>query len=616
MSRTAHPERPERPARPGVNRLRNNRTALFTALGLLAATGASATVLSTSAGAATAGCQVSYQVSNQWDTGFGANVTVTNTGDPLSAWTLEWSYGGNQQVTQGWNATITQSGAAVTAQNVSYNGTLATGGSTSFGFNASYSGANPVPTTFKLNGVLCNGGTTTPSPTATPTPTPTPTGTPTSTPTGTPTSTPTGTPTGTPPGTRVDNPYAGAKVYVNPEWSAHAAAEPGGSKVSSQPTGIWVDRIAAIAGANGKMGLRAHLDEALRQKGGGELVVQLVIYDLPGRDCSALASNGELGPTEIDRYKTEFIDPIAAILADPKYAGLRIVTAVEIDSLPNLATNTTPRVTATPACDVMKANGNYIKGVGYALKKLGAVPNVYNYVDAGHHGWLGWDDNMGASADLFKQAATAEGSTLSNVHGFIVNTANYSALKENNFTIDDSVNGTSVRQSKWVDWNRYVDELSYAQAMRAKLVALGFDPNLGMLIDTSRNGWGGAARPAGPGPKTSVDAYVDGGRYDRRFQTGNWCNQAGAGLGERPQAAPAPGIDAYVWMKPPGESDGASKVIPNNDGKGFDRMCDPTYTGNPRNNNNMSGALPDAPLAGEWFSAQFQELLKNAYPAL
>lgn len=102
---------------------------------------------------------------------------------------------------------------------------------------------------------------------------------------------------------------------------------------------MWLDRIAAIEGANGGMGLRDHLDEALTQKGSGELVVQLVIYNLPGRDCSALASNGELGPTEIDRYKSEYIDPIAAVLADEKYAGLRIVTTVEIDSLPNLITN-------------------------------------------------------------------------------------------------------------------------------------------------------------------------------------------------------------------------------------------------------------------------------------
>lgn len=415
---------------------------------------------------------------------------------------------------------------------------------------------------------------------------------------------------------RVDNPYAGAGVYVNPEWSARAAAEPGGSAVAGQPTAVWLDRIAAVQGASGAMGLRAHLDAAVTQAAGRPFVVQLVIYDLPGRDCAALASNGELGPTELPRYKSEFIDPIAAILADPAYAGLRIVNTIEIDSLPNLVTNAGGTATATPQCDTMKANGNYVNGVGYALAKLGAVPNVYNYIDAGHHGWLGWDSNLDPAVQILHQAATAAGSTVADVQGFVVNTANYSALKEPNFTVDDAVNGTSVRQSKWVDWNRYVDELSYAQAFRQRAVAAGFDPGVGMLIDTSRNGWGGAARPAGPGPTTGVDAYVDGGRIDRRLQTGNWCNQSGAGLGERPTAAPQPGVDAYVWVKPPGESDGASSAVANDEGKGFDRMCDPTYTGNARNGNHMSGALPNAPLAGHWFSAQFQELLRNAYPPL
>ncbi|MEU9060225.1 glycoside hydrolase family 6 protein [Streptomyces sp. NPDC048430] len=574
--------------------LRRSRTALIAAGALVAAAAGSAAAVApfgTSAAAA-AGCSVDYKIQNQWNGGLTASVTVKNLGDALSGWQLQWSFAGGEKVSQGWNATVSQSGTAVTAKDAGYNAALATGSSATFGFNATGSGNSAVPATFKLNGVTCDGGTT--GPTDPPDPTDPPTD----------------------PTDRVNNPYEGAKVYVNPEWSANAAAEPGGSRISNQPTGVWLDRIAAIEGANGGMGLRDHLDEALTQKGSGELVVQLVIYNLPGRDCSALASNGELGPTEIGRYKSEYIDPIAAVLADEKYAGLRIVTTVEIDSLPNLITNAGGRPTATPECDVMKANGNYQKGVGYALNKLGDTPNVYNYIDAGHHGWIGWDDNFGPTADIFKQAATTEGATVDDVHGFITNTANYGATKEDHFSIGDSVNGTSVRQSKWVDWNRYTDEQSYAQAFREKLVSVGFNSDIGMLIDTSRNGWGGANRPTGPGAKTSVDTYVDGGRYDRRIHLGNWCNQSGAGLGERPKAAPAAGIDAYVWMKPPGESDGSSKEIPNNEGKGFDRMCDPTYTGNVRNGNNMSGALPNAPVSGKWFSAQFQELMKNAYPAL
>ncbi|MFF9208518.1 MULTISPECIES: glycoside hydrolase family 6 protein [unclassified Streptomyces] len=575
------------------------RLALIAALALTAGSGAAALSAGTAgAAAAAAPCTVDYKVSNQWGTGFTAAVTVTNNGAAKTGWSLKWTYGGDQKVSNAWNAKVTQSGAAVTAANESYNGSLPTGGSASFGFQATYSGSNAVPATFTLDGVTCNvdgGGTPTPTPTD---PTPTPTD-------------PTPDPTG-----RVDNPYTGAKVYVNPEWSARAAAEPGGSRVANQPTYVWLDRIAAINGVNGGMGLRAHLDEALKQKGSGNLVVQLVIYDLPGRDCAALASNGELGPNDIDKYKTQYIDPIASILSDAKYAGLRIATVIEPDSLPNLVTNAGGTNTTTDACVTMKSNGNYEKGVSYALDKLGAIPNVYNYIDAGHHGWLGWDTNLGPSAQEFYKVATSNGASVNDVTGFVVNTANYSPTKEPYVKVTDSVNGQTVRQSKWIDWNQYVDEQSFAQGLRDKLVAAGFNSNIGMLIDTSRNGWGGTARPAGPGPQTSVDDYVNGGRTDRRIHVGNWCNQSGAGLGERPTAAPAAGIDAYVWVKPPGESDGASSAISNDEGKGFDQMCDPTYAGNARNGNNPSGALPNAPLAGHWFSAQFQQLMQNAYPPL
>lgn len=412
---------------------------------------------------------------------------------------------------------------------------------------------------------------------------------------------------------RVDNPYVGATAYVNPDWSAKAAAEPGGAAIADEPGFVWMDRIAAISGSASAMSLREHLDAALDQ---GANLFQVVIYDLPGRDCAALASAGELGPTELDRYKNEYIDPISDILADPAYASLRIVTIIEPDSLPNIVTNAGSSAGSTEACATMKANGNYEKGVGYALHTLGAIPNVYNYIDAAHHGWLGWDSNFVPAAQEFKKAATSEGATVADVTGFIVNTANYSALKETNFKVTDSVNGTTVRQSKWVDWNYYVDELSFAQALRTELVSQGFASNIGMLIDTARNGWGGSARPAGPGPTTSVDTYVNGGRIDRRIHPGNWCNQSGAGVGERPTAAPEAGIDAYVWAKPPGESDGSSAPVDNDEGKGFDRMCDPTYTGNGRNGNSMTGALPNSPLAGHWFSAQFQELVRNAYPPI
>ena len=557
---------------------------LVSGLGIAVATSASAA----------AGCRVDYSV-NQWSTGFTGTVNVTNLGDPISGgWTVTWDFPGNQKITQGWSATISQSGAHVTAANPSWSTTIATNGSATFGFNADYSGTNAAPASFSLNGVACTGSAPTGSPTTPPT------------------TAPTTTPTTAPPGTKVDNPYAGAKGYVNPEWKAKADAEPGGSRVSNNPTGVWLDRIAAIAGTSTSMGLAAHLDTALAQGAG---YIQLVIYDLPGRDCAALASNGELGPTDLPRYKSEYIDPIAAIEGNAKYRSLRIINVVEIDSLPNLITNTSGQAGATAMCDTMKANGGYVNGIAYALNKLGAIGNVYNYLDAAHHGWIGWDSNFAPTADLMYQTAVASGS-VDNVTGFITDTANYSPVTEPYFTINTTVNGTSVRQSTWVDWNQYVDELTFAQAFRTKLVSEGFNSTIGMLIDTSRDGWGGPNRPTAASTSTDLNTFVNQSRIDRRIHAGNWCNQSGAGLGMRPTAAPAAGIDAYVWIKPPGESDGSSSLIPNDEGKGFDQMCDPAYTGNARNGNSMSGALPNAPISGAWFSAQFQQLMANAYPPL
>lgn len=37
-------------------------------------------------------------------------------------------------------------------------------------------------------------------------------------------------------------------------------------------------------------------------------IMGIVIYDLPGRDCAAKASNGELATGSLDKYKSDYID--------------------------------------------------------------------------------------------------------------------------------------------------------------------------------------------------------------------------------------------------------------------------------------------------------------------
>ncbi|GAA4673154.1 non-reducing end alpha-L-arabinofuranosidase family hydrolase [Phytohabitans rumicis] len=163
------------------------RTKSLLAAGAVAALAVTALTVTTANAAA--GCRVSYAVTSQWQSGFGASVAVTNLGDPISSWNLVWSFGAGQSITQIWNATHTQSGAQVTARNVSYNGSIATNATVSFGFNGAWAGSNPVPTAFTLNGTACTGGVTptsapptsaaptTPPPTTPPPTSPPPTGT-------------------------------------------------------------------------------------------------------------------------------------------------------------------------------------------------------------------------------------------------------------------------------------------------------------------------------------------------------------------------------------------------------------------------------------------------------
>jgi cellulose 1,4-beta-cellobiosidase len=139
--------------------------------------------------------------------------------------------------------------------------------------------------------------------------------------------------------THVANPYAGATVYVNPNYTTEVnsaiAAQPAGSALANQmavvatyPTAVWMDHMAAIAGGSansGRLGLAAHITAALAQQQGTQpVVVQIVIYDLPDRDCAALASNGEISiapnpPTQpltgIETYEQNYITPIYNILA-------------------------------------------------------------------------------------------------------------------------------------------------------------------------------------------------------------------------------------------------------------------------------------------------------------
>lgn len=425
---------------------------------------------------------------------------------------------------------------------------------------------------------------------------------------------------------QVTNPFDGATGYINPDYAERVMETRSTSDsglaaamtlVAKQPTAVWLDSLDAIDGYDGlRLSLEQHLVNAVEQqkKSQQPLTFLVVLYALPNRDCAAHASNGTLhGNQGLQRYKEEFVDRITALFQEDRFASVRIVTLIEPDSLPNLVTNL-----SNPGCQVAAEQGLYTDAIAYALNQFSTISNVYSYLDFGHAGWLGWDVNRARAVQLYSTVVEASGS-LNNIHGVVTNVSGYTPVEELLLPDPDySIEGSPVKSARFYEYNSKFDERDYAVALYADFVAAGFSTSFGVLIDTSRNGWGGESRPDAVGWRSDVDAYVDASRFDRRPDRGHWCNQAGAGLGERPRANPYSDdvVHAFVWAKPPGESDGISdpkQTTPDAHGKSFDANCDPngtTTSGLP------TGALANAPAAGAWFAEQFEMLVRNAFPPL
>jgi cellulose 1,4-beta-cellobiosidase len=423
----------------------------------------------------------------------------------------------------------------------------------------------------------------------------------------------------------VADPFTGAKPYLNPDYVAEvktqAAADGNPAPelaVANYQTAIWLDTMAAIAGGTTATGTRTGLqqqltDAAAQGTTATPSLVEIVIYDLPGRDCAALASNGEIPATAagLTEYETQYINPIASILQQFASSPIRVVAIIEPDSLPNVVTNQS-------LANCQTATPYYEAGITYALNALHAIPNVYNYMDIAHSAWLGWPSNMSATPAVYQKVVLGTTAGYASIDGFISDTANYTPTQEPLLTNPTlQVGGQPVDSATFYQYNPTFDELSYDTAMYNTLVSAGFPSTKKFLIDTSRNGWG----PTHPTTITSaadVNTYVTDNKIDKRPFRGDWCNQNNAGIGARPTDQPfgsSSPIQAFVWIKPPGESDGDYPTSTHTHG---DPHCDPNGTNTDGNGNTYStGSIPgfDVP-AGMMFPAEFQMLVANAFPAL
>lgn len=403
---------------------------------------------------------------------------------------------------------------------------------------------------------------------------------------------------------KTGNPFDGHPYYVNPhvkasfqgsflKASANGTAKARLKRMEGAPTAVWVDGSSKISGTDPNT-----MEGALAQAASQETpeLVTFIIYNLPNRDCNANASSGQLccnvdcdfsAPGDclhgLSRYVTEFIDPIAELLR--RYEDIVPVALVlEPDSLPNLATNT-----GHPRCGSSSTRAAYVEGVRYAVNAISrAASNVAIYLDAGNSGWLGWKEKMAAYVGVVRELGVAE-----KLRGFASNVANYYSLGVMCPTWNWCMNSSRVSDACCRDpcnmlkeYNPGVNEHNYAlHLVTAMSEAIpGFDPRV--IIDTSRNGAANAHHTCQA-----------------------WCNQRGAGAGliATSRTANREVVDAYFWLKTPGESDGCTELLP--DGTTclrFDQSC------NSSQSLGTAEGEARAPEAGQWFDLEAQELAENS----
>ncbi len=329
----------------------------------------------------------------------------------------------------------------------------------------------------------------------------------------------------------------------------------------------------------------------------------LVAYDVPGRDCAQYSAGGALDQASYQAW----IDGFTRGLGQG-----RAVIILEPDALGNLPSNCGLSSTVYPFTDSER-----IAEVKYAVQALTQDSGAQVYLDGTHSAW----QSVGTMTQRLLDAG------VTGAAGFFLNVSNYQAdpqLLDYGTWISDCIamvtdssnafyNNPSGCASQYYpatpsDFSTWdLTTQWYAAHLDGAVAATHF------VIDTSRNGTGPdsmqqyAAAPYDQ-PSTVISALA----------AGNWCNPPGSGLGRRPSTSTGvPLLDAYLWVKTPGQSDGQC------DAAGGARAWDYTAYRQPGWPTTAAAQALfdplwgiDDPAAGAWFGQQALQLAQLADPAL
>ena len=434
-----------------------------------------------------------------------------------------------------------------------------------------------------------------------------------------------------------------SKVYVNPTLARNidntikTHPELTDEQIKSmndmkqQPSAYWIDVKEKInlpvdvKDEDKTLYAEGIMDDAIKS---GFEAVCFIVYDLPNRDCHALSSNGQIccitGTPDctscnsdskscdefcsiecqakasdcnngLEVYKKQYIDPLTALLKQPKYDKIRKILIIEPDSLPNCTISGSDR-----GCTPITCNDSYIPGINYAVTSLNTIPNVFMYLDSGHNNWLGWKEKNDAFMGLLQKVPTDL------LRGIAMNVSNYQYIGSpcaypKIESYDDFMNFCKSNSSDpccqdpcniFPQYNAANNLMNYVQILswnieRNNIKFKNGEPHF--VIDSGRNG--------------NTDNLGT-------EQCKTWCNLRDAKAGTAPTTkTDLAQVDALFWLKTPGESDGCidhsqqqtCQASSSNDDacKRYDHDCNSAYSIGSRSSE------PCPPEAGKWFDYAF-----------
>lgn len=329
----------------------------------------------------------------------------------------------------------------------------------------------------------------------------------------------------------------------------------------------------------------------------------LVAYDIPGRDCSQYSAGGALDQADYESW-------ISAVAAG--IGSAHAVVLLEPDALGNLPSNCGLPATTYPFTDAER-----VAELGYAVTALEQDSATSVYLDGTHSAWqsvgtitqrlleAGVRDAQGFYLNVSNYQPTDElidyGTWISDCIAMVTDPANWSYGQPGNCA-SQYYPATPGDFSTWdlsTQW--------YAQNMGDAVASTHY------VIDTSRNGRGDNAMTGyGSAPYDQPASVLSA------LASGNWCNPPGAGLGRTPSAdTGVPLLDAYLWAKTPGQSDGqcdAAGGVRSWDYTAYTQPDWPTTQAEQQLFDPLWGQ--DDPAAGAWFPQEALQLAQDANPPL